>query len=105
MSSTSYNHYEGDGIIYTNKPDKFTVEQHDFAGRAIYEIGTNLRDAKIHLDRATRSAGDAIRWKADDDQLESVKQSARDCEMQLAKLIAYLCREPVPAEVATSEAA
>jgi len=73
---------------------RFTVTQHDEAGRQVYLAQTAADDARIHLERMAYSVERAQRWQATDEQLEGLKRAAKDCEQALAAVIATLCREP-----------
>lgn len=73
---------------------RFTITQHDEAGRQVYLAQTAADDARIYLERMAGSVERAQRWQATDEQLEGLKDAARDCERALAAVIAKLCREP-----------
>jgi hypothetical protein len=74
---------------------RFTITQHDEAGRQVYLAKVAAEDARISLNRMGDAAERAARWKATDEQLESVKNAAADCERALAAAIAKLCGEVV----------
>ena len=72
---------------------RFTITQHDEAGRQIYLAKVAAEGARIDLERMAGSIDRATMWKATDEQLEDVKNAARDCEQALAAVIAQLCGE------------
>jgi len=72
---------------------RFTITQHDEAGRQVYLALTAAEDARIYVNRMSDAAERAARWQATDEQLESVKNAAADCERALAAAIAKLCGE------------
>jgi predicted component of type VI protein secretion system len=74
---------------------RFTITQHDEAGRQVYLALTAAEDARIYVNRMSDAAERAARWQATDEQLESVKNAAADCERALAAAIAKLCGEVV----------
>jgi hypothetical protein len=73
---------------------RFTITQHDEAGRQVYLAQTAADDARIYLERMAGSVERAQRWQATDEQLEDLKRAAGDCQQALAAVIAKLCREP-----------
>jgi hypothetical protein len=73
----------------------FTIIQHDEAGRQVYLAQTAAENARSYLERMAGSVERAQRWQATDEQLESVKNAAADCERALAAVIAKLCGEVV----------
>ena len=70
---------------------RFTVTQHDEAGRQIYLAKVAAEGARIDLERMAGSVERATMWHATDEQLEDVKNAAADCERALAAVIARLC--------------
>jgi hypothetical protein len=72
---------------------RFTITQHDEAGRQVYLAKVAAENARSYLNRMGDAAERAARWQATDEQLESVKNAAADCERALAAAIAKLCGE------------
>jgi hypothetical protein len=86
-------HSDPSATPYCEAP-RFTIFQHDEAGRQVYLAQTAADDARIYLERMCNSVDRAQRWQATDEQLEGLKRAASDCEQALAAVIAKLCREP-----------
>lgn len=86
-------HSDPSATPYAPAP-RFTITQHDEAGRQVYLAQTAADDARICLERMGDAVERAARWQATDEQLEGLKRAASDCEQALAAVIAKLCREP-----------
>lgn len=77
-------------LPYAPAPALQVISSASFAGRFVYTCRRELEDARIALDRVSYAAARAKAFDATDEQLQGVKDAARDCELAIAAVIAKL---------------
>lgn len=80
-------------LPYAPAPALQVIPTASIAGQFLHTCARELADAEIALRRVAYAAGRANAFNATDEQLEGLRQSARDCEMVLAEAIRQLCGE------------
>lgn len=80
---------------YAAPADLQVIPTASIAGQFVYQCGQALRDADIMLARAAYTASRANAFGATDEQLEGLKNSARDCQLAIAAAIEALTGEKV----------